>query len=244
MNAFFFFSPITDNDDSNDTRKYVDIFDEEDQSVTEMMIQRKFAKRMETIQPGKGYTSHIDSTQSFFLQFERDQLNLDVISQYIEETSGNFAPIDPKPGSIFAALYPEDNCWYRSSIEAIDGSGFLVKFIDYGNVCRVDRIGKIAESAICDLPAYAKHCALRKPKGMKAFSEEAEKRFVELCANGATILDVVMTKPGLPAAEIDIFIDGKSIADELTSLCDANKNVLEKTTESNDSENLMSPNEY
>lgn len=231
-------------DEKGDTKKYVDIFDEEDQSVTETMIQRKFGKRMETIQPGKGYTSHINSTQSFFLQFERDQLKLDVISQYIDETSGNFAPIDPKPGSIVAALYPEDNCWYRSSIEAIDDSGYLVKFIDYGNVCHVDRIGKIAETAICDLPAYAKHCSLRKPKGTKTFSEEAEKKFIELCANGATILDVVMTKPGLPAAEIDIFIDGKNISEDLIPLCDANEHVLEKTTESNDSENLLSPNEY
>lgn len=230
-------------DERDEARKYVELYDQDDKSVTEMMVQRKYAKRLETIQPGKGFTSHINSTQSFYLQFEMDQLKLDVISQYFEEAKDNFAQIDPKPGSIVASLFPEDNCWYRTRIETVEENGFLVKFIDYGNLCHVDKIGKIAEAAIVELPAYAKHCSLRKPKGIKAFSEKAEKWFIELCANGATILDVVMTKPGLPTAEIDIFIDGINIADTLTSFTNANENELDHTTESHDSENLVSPNE-
>lgn len=226
-------------DEQNDCKNFIELLSgDKNESVTDMLVERKHAARLEIVQAGKGYTSHINNTQSFFLQFEMDQLKLDVISQYFDENSAGFEKVDPQPGDVVAALFPDDTCWYRSKVEAVDGDGYLVKFIDYGNLCRVEKIGKIAEAAIIELPAYAKHCCLRKPKGIRRFSDEAELKFAEICANGATILDVKMVKPG-EAAEVDITLNGKNIAEDLRSLCDAANDELNKTIESNDSENLL-----
>lgn len=225
---------------ANDRISFVELFNS-GENVSDLLVQKNQARRLETIQPGKCFTSHINSLSSFYLQFEMDQLKLDLISQYFEEACGEFEKVDATPGAIVAALFPDDGCWYRSKVESIDDDGFTVKFIDYGNLCHVDRIGKIIEPAIVELPAMSKHCSLAKPKGVKRFSEEAERKFVEICANGASILDVKMIKPG-EAVEIEIFFNGRNVAMELRALCDAANDFLGSTIDSYESGNLMSPN--
>ncbi|CRK93088.1 CLUMA_CG006466, isoform A [Clunio marinus] len=209
---------------------YIDLF-VESESLTEKLIQNGFAHRLDTIEDGRGYTSHINSLSSFYLQFEIDQLKLDLISQYFEETKGNFEKIDGKEGDIVAALFPDDNCWYRSKIESIEDKSFMVKFIDFGNVCLVEKIGLIAEQTIIELPAMSKHCCLSKPKGIKDYSEAAEKKFIEICDNGATIVNVSMVEPGNPV-EIDISVDGKNIAEDLMILSEPfENNIMESSSD-------------
>lgn len=222
-------------------RNFVELYNG-DENVANTLVDKNYAHRLEILEPGKGYTSHINSTSSFYLQFESDQLKLDVISQYFEEAQGEFEKVeDAKAGDVIAALFPDDECWYRTRIEDVDGEEYNVTFLDYGNVCTVKKIGKISEPAIISLPKMSKHCSLAKPPGIKRFSEAAEKKFEEICAGGATILDVKMVKPGEPT-EVELFLDGKNIVDDLIPLCDAVDGLLDKTLESNDSgmENLMS----
>jgi len=87
----------------------------------------------------------------------------------------------------------------------------------------------------------SKHCCLLKPKGVKRFSEAAEKKFVDICANGATILKVKGSpfRPG-EAAEVDVFVNGKNIASELIPLCKPFKDHIDSV--SNDSGIAMSQN--
>lgn len=214
----------------------VEMFDH-NENVADVLVSKKFARRLDMIQGGKCYTSHINSLSSFYLQFETEQLTLDLISQYFEEAGGKFETVDAEPGKIVAALFPEDDNWYRSRIESIEKNGeYMVTFIDYGNTCLVKKIGEIAESAIKELPSMSKHCRLTKPKVIKKFSEAAEQKFINICENGATILEIKSSplKPG-EAAEVEIFLNGKNIADQLIPLCNP--------FESNDSGLSMSLNE-
>lgn len=226
------------NDLSDDHKNFLELFNGND-NVVDSLVEKKLVVRLEMIAPGKGYTSHINSLSSFYLQFEMDQLKLDLISQYFEESKGKFEKVDPQPGDIVAALFPDDDCWYRTKIESIESDGYLVSFIDYGNTCVVKEIGKIAEPAIKELPAMSKHCSLSKPSSIQNFSDEAEKKFIDICANGATILDVrsLPFKLG-EAAEVELFENGKNIVDQLLPLCSRNAK-----DESAGSEILMSHNE-
>jgi len=223
---------------------YVELFND-DENIADVLVSKKFARRLEMMQSGKCYTSHINSLSSFYLQFETEQLTLDLISQYFEEAGGKFEEVEATPGSIVAALFPEDDCWYRSRIESIDGtSEYTVTFIDYGNTCVVKKIGNIAESAIKELPSMSKHCRLIKPKVVKKFSETAEQKFVDICENGATILEIKRSpvKPG-EAAEVEIFLNGKNIAEILIPLCNPFEGLMNYTADSNDSAMMLSQNE-
>lgn len=222
-------------DAQQDCLNYVELFNG-DANVADLLASNKLASRLELIKPGKVFTSHINSVTSFYLQFESDQLKLELISQYFEQSKGNFEVVEAEPGMIVAALYPEDDCWYRTKVEAVESDGVLVSFIDYGNSCLVKKIGKIAESTIQELPAMSKHCSLKKPKDVDSFSEAAEKRFIEICAGGATILDVrsAPIKPG-EAAEVEIFLEGQNIVEQLLPLCETSIGILDITNESIDS---------
>lgn len=224
-------------------RNYVELFDVTT-NFSDLLVQKKYAVRLEMIQAGKCYTSHINSLSSFYLQFETDQLKLDLIARYFEDASGKFEKVEPKPGDIVASLFPDDGSWYRTRVESVDDDGYTVSFMDYGNTCVVKEIGEIAETTIKELPAMSKLCCLSKPKGINQFSDAAEKKFVEICANGATILDIQSSpiRPG-ETAEVEVYLNGKNVVVELIPLCNPAEVDLDQTIESNASENLMSPNE-
>ncbi|KAG5684859.1 hypothetical protein PVAND_014069 [Polypedilum vanderplanki] len=198
-------------------KSYIELF-YNDENISDVLVQKKFASRFEIFLSGTGYTSHVNSITSFFVQLEVDQLKLDLIASIMERANGKFSKVkEPKVGQIVAAKFPDDDCWYRSKIESIESDGFIVAFIDYGNACLVKEIGTIDES-ITELPAMSKACTLSKPKGLTSFSEAAEKKFLDITANGATILDIKVMKPG-DVTEVELFCDGQNIIDSLTPLC-------------------------
>lgn len=216
-------------DAENECKKFVELFNEIG-NVSDVLVDHKFAHRLEIIPPGKAYTSHINSLSSFYIQFEIDQLKLDLISQYFEEANGNFDKVEAKEGTIVAALFPDDECWYRARLEQVENSSFSVTFIDYGNTCLVKQIGRNSEpgsQTIWELAPMSRLCFLAQPKSIKSFSDKAEAKFVEICANGATILDVkcLPVNPG-EAAQVELYVNGKNIIDELIPLCEVADGVM------------------
>lgn len=192
------------------------IYDNE--NVVDLLVRKKYAQRIETFSSGNGYTSHINSLSDFFVQLEEDQLKLELISSIIDSTNGKFEKVkNPKVGQIVAAKFPDDNFWYRSRIQSIDKNEFTVEFVDYGNACLVTEIGEI-DASISELPAMSKHCTLAKPKNLLSFSEEAEKKFLEITANGATILYIKNVKPG-DIVEVELFCNGQNIFEQISPLC-------------------------
>lgn len=117
------------------------------ENISDFLVKKNLAKRIEIVQSGKGYTSHINSLSDFYIQLERDQLKLDLISKIFDRTNGKFDKVnDPKVNQIVAAKFNDDECWYRSRIESIDEDGYMVKFIDYGNYSITKEIGVLEDS--------------------------------------------------------------------------------------------------
>lgn len=196
---------------------YIELF-HDNENITDLLIEKNYAQRFEIFTSGSGYTSHINSITDFFVQLEVDQLKLDLIASIMDRANGKFEKVvDPKVGQIVAAKYPEDDGWYRSKIESIENDEYTVKFIDYGNSCLVKEIG-IIDATIAELPAMSKHCALYKPKNIVSFSDAAEKEFINITANGETILHVKIIKAG-DITEVELFCDHQNIIDKLTPLC-------------------------
>jgi hypothetical protein len=190
-------------------------------NVADLLVEQELAHRMEIISPGSCncYTSHVNSIDDFYIQLEPDQLKLDSISTIMDDAKGNFKPIDNVViNQMVAAKYPEDDCWYRSVIQEIRDDGFIVNFIDYGNSCLVKEIGEI-DTRLAEIVAMSKHCTLSKPKNVISFSEEAEKKFEEITANGATILYFKTVKLRGNITEIELFCNSQNICDQLIPLC-------------------------
>ena len=154
----------------------------------------------------------------FYIQLEEDQLKLDLIAKIMDRANGNFEKvIKPQVGQVVAAKFSDDDSWYRALIEEINDDVYAVKFIDFGNVSETKEIGVLDET-IVELAQLSKRCRLLKPKNLINFSEAAENKFSEICANGATILQAKLIKPG-DVTTVELFCDGKNIIDSLASLC-------------------------
>lgn len=202
---------------ATEQKTYIELY-YNNESIADLLIGKNYAQPIEIFQCGSGYTSHINSISDFFVQLEVDQLKLDLIASIMDGAKGKFDKVvDPKVGQIVAAKYPEDDGWYRSKIESIENDGFIVKFIDYGNSCTVKEIGVIDQS-IAELPAMSKRCTLHKPKNIVSFSDSAEKEFIDITANGETILHVKVVKPG-NITEVELFCQNQNIIDKLAPLC-------------------------
>lgn len=202
---------------ATDHMNYIELY-YNNESIADLLIGKNYAQPIDLFVSGSGYTSHINSISDFFVQLEVDQLKLDLIASIMDGAKGKFDKvIDPKVGDIVAAKYLEDDGWYRSKIESIDNDGFIVKFIDYGNSCSVKEIGVI-DQLIAELPAMSKRCTLFKPKNIVSFSDGAEKEFIDITANGETILHVKVVKPG-NVTEVELFCKNQNIIDKLAPLC-------------------------
>lgn len=198
-------------------KTYVEIFSKND-NVGEQLIEKNLAKRFEIFQSGPCFTSHINSLNDFYIQLEEHQFKLDLIADIMDKAKGNFEKVkNPKVGQIVAAKFSDDDGWYRALIEEINADIFAVKFIDYGNLSETKDIGMLDETII-EMPQMSKRCRLLKPKNFINFSDAAEKKFAEICANGAIVLQVKVIKLG-DVTTVELFCNGKNIIDSLASLC-------------------------
>lgn len=193
---------------------YIELFNNE-LNLSDKLISLKLASPVEIIQNGTGFTSHINSISSFYLQMEYDQLKLDAISKYIEESEKTFQKVEGVKGQIVAAKFEDDGCWYRAEILSKRNNKYLVSFIDFGNICECDQIGLIEET-IAKLPRMSKHCKLQVDEKPITLPTTIDEEFKTICANGATILRVAMIKPGDPI-EVSVSIDGSNLIDMLLS---------------------------
>ena len=164
------------------------------------------------------FISHINSISDFYIQMEQDASSLEAVSNILE--SEEKIELDGASiGQICAALYPEDNKWYRAKCIGSREGKFKVHFIDFGNRCWTKRIAELSNlPKIFEIPNYAKHCELQNTSSIAEWSEEAEKKFVELSADGETIFVVQMKKPDKKAL-VELFMNEKSVHDELIELC-------------------------
>ncbi|XP_072754733.1 protein tudor isoform X2 [Anoplolepis gracilipes] len=130
--------------------------------------------------------SHINSPNEFWIQAESSISELEVMSDRLRDAESFLALNNLDIGTICAARYPEDECWYRARIIARCEIGTEVLYMDYGNSAVTEEL-RILPEDIVNIPILSKRCTLEKPSHIAAWSEEACDKFKELAAEGATM---------------------------------------------------------
>lgn len=188
------------------------------EDITKYLIRADFGHPLEVVESGqKCFISHINSIEDFYVQMEQDSSNLEAVTNLISQGEKSEI-LDFSTGLICAALYTEDNAWYRAKIIDFRDKEFEVHFIDFGNRCWTSQIAEISQLPIFEIPNYARHCMLKKPSNIASWSEEAEKKFIELAAAGETTFVVNMKKPD-EKVQVELFINDESVQKMLSELC-------------------------
>ena len=112
------------------------------------------------------HISSIESPSAFYVQLASCENELsELLTTMSESYSIDHETVQTENiqiNTICAAVYEEDNLWYRGSVTAINNDGTCsVLFVDYGN--RVDIVSsevKVLKPEFQVKPAYAVHCCL------------------------------------------------------------------------------------
>ncbi|XP_017033401.1 protein tudor [Drosophila kikkawai] len=201
------------------TVSYVNLFiDGED--VAKKLINDGFAKPLEYVPSGTTcYISHVNGICDFYIQLERDSKALELIEMFLRDEE------NPKPlerfekGSIVAALFEDDELWYRAKLlKQLPDGKYEVLFIDYGNKSTTSKCLLLSEE-IASLPSLSKKCSLQLPEEYTSWSPEAEAKFAELTGEGELIFTTQLVKPGEDQVIIQLLLDGENINERLLPLC-------------------------
>ena len=94
-----------------------------------------------------------ESPSRFWIQLESEKQKIDdILNQmfdfYSESTDESLKPAVVSPGDAVAALYPEDESWYRARVESVEGEQVTVMFLDHGNTETVglDNIRRLSQA--------------------------------------------------------------------------------------------------
>ena len=115
------------------------------------------------------------STPSQFWVIDVNELsNLDILTKELNKFASSAAamPLSAEytKGCLCCALFTEDKVWYRAVILNCDGSGYTVRFIDYGNECTTPATNVcMLPSSFMSQPPKAVQCSLF---GIEPFNRE------------------------------------------------------------------------
>lgn len=194
---------------------YIELFNE-GKNVTDTLVEKSLVNKLCIVPSGPVYICHIISALNFSVQMEKSTTALNAIIDYRSIYKKQEIK-NPKPGMIVMALYKEDKGWYRAKIISVLKDGFKVDFIDQGDSGIVGEIGAIQNEVIANISPLAFKCSLIIPQGLSKFSEMAEKKFVEIAANGTKKFDLKMIEPGCHnGAFVEVLCDGVNIANIIT----------------------------
>lgn len=106
-----------------------------------------------------GKICYVNSVEEFYVQLEDSVDELDKVIEKLGDAA-EFEPISElKVGSICAALWFEDEQWYRAKILEFCDVGYHVQFIDYGNKAKCEEFRQLPEELSLIHP-LAKCCCL------------------------------------------------------------------------------------
>ncbi|XP_055385301.1 maternal protein tudor isoform X2 [Condylostylus longicornis] len=217
----------------SEKKNYVNLFID-NSNVAKTLCSKELVKRLEIVESGEScFISHINGLADFYIQMESYSDGLEAIASYLTGYSqfplipSNNASSENIIGTICAAIFPDDNEWYRAKILSETDSGFEVLFIDFGNTA-ITTEARVISDDIANAPYLSKRCCLRMPNNILEWSQKAEEKFVELAAGGETVFVVDLKKPG-EAAVVDLTMGDTNLLDILQPLCEENVNVKSKT---------------
>lgn len=182
--------------------------------------------------------SHINSPNEFWIQAESSISELEVMSDRLRDAESFLALNNLDIGTICAARYPEDGCWYRAKIIAHCETGTEVLYMDYGNSAVTEEL-RILPEDIVNIPILSKRCMLEKPSHITMWSEEACNKFKELAAEGATMFQFENLDEDDPM-HVRLNLNGTSVVDLLLATLENISSEIEEITEKSPEEEIIS----
>ncbi|XP_068085143.1 tudor domain-containing 6-like [Anabrus simplex] len=160
---------------------------------------------------------HVTSPTSFWVHFTKDMPLLEEIAEKLLLCESCDALPDPAIGSVCAALFPEDEQWYRAEILSCSENGIEVFFIDYGNSSLSTDL-RCLPTEVLNIPRVAKHCYLMLPEAWTTWPLAAEEHFLNISGNDSKSFQITILREGNPAG-VSLSYDGIRVEDEILKDC-------------------------
>lgn len=202
--------------EQDDKTTYINLFANK-VNIGDVLVSEKHGQPMqfetEATYP-TGFISHVNSPSEFWIQLENACGDLERIADQLERDAGTFGTLnDMSPGTLCAAVFPDDDNWYRARILSNTVAGLEVLFIDYGNSCTCTNLRELPEDLVMT-PALAQKCCLQKPNGVLQWSPTATETFKEIAADGRSIFVVHKLVPG-ETTIVQLYLDDQDITQHL-----------------------------
>jgi tudor domain-containing protein 1/4/6/7 len=224
-----FFEPVT----ASRSHQFINLF-HKTENVTNFLIENELAEELDLIVSDTTcFVSHVNSVSEFFIQYEKDGDKLDEMAGILGNNE-NFPLLEGsiEVGQICAAVFPDDECWYRSMILSQSENIVEVLYIDYGNHATVSRSKlKQLPEACALVPALAIKCSLELPIDVFKWSDEAELQFKDLTNAGETIFTIQLIEPDDPSV-VHLWLDGENIGQQLALSCEKVESNFDMITKS------------
>jgi hypothetical protein len=209
-------------------------------NVREVLIEENLALPDQVVPKSNsvGFVSHLNSPSEFWVQLENCVEELEWVAEQLSGSESFSELEDLAPGALCAALFPDDQMWYRARILSNTVAGIEVVFIDYGNSCTICSLRELPEDLVM-LPPLAQKCSLQKPGNLTTWGPEMVRKFSEISADGQTTFDIKKLSTG-ETALVELLVDG---VDVTTLIIPKTEDVRVKNFEGLDSMVLLKENE-
>ncbi|KAJ8968977.1 hypothetical protein NQ317_001098 [Molorchus minor] len=196
--------------DQDEKMSYVELYSN-GENIKDILIRENLALPMELSVDSKstGFVSHINSPSEFWIQLENCVEELEWIAEQLSGAEDFLELDDLTPGTLCAALFPDDEMWYRARILSNTIAGIELLFVDYGNSCMSNSLRQLPEELVVT-PPLAQKCSLQKPDGITYWTPEAVNKFQEMAAEGQTIFTVRKISTG-ETSTVQLFIDEQDL---------------------------------
>ncbi|KAK5646934.1 hypothetical protein RI129_005398 [Pyrocoelia pectoralis] len=191
------------------------------QDVAEILLQEGLAVKLELEVESSctGYISNLNSPSEFWIQLENSVADLEWIAEQLMSAT-NFPELeDLTPGSLCAALYTDDEMWYRARILSNTIAGIEVLFIDYGNSCTCIGLRQLPEDLIMLAP-LAQKCSLQKPPGILQWSSQATDEFKNISADGVTVFNIDKLSTG-ETLIVRLLLNSEDVSEKLLPITES-----------------------
>lgn len=184
-------------------------------NVREVLIEENLALPQEIEQETNtfGFLSHLNSPSEFWIQLENCVEELEYVAETLSAVEDYPELEDLAPGKLCAALFPDDQMWYRARILSNTVAGIEVLFVDYGNSCTCCNLRDLPETLVM-LPPLAQKCSLQKPDGLNIWGPEMVRKFNEISAEGQTTFNVKKVTTG-ETASVELLLNEVNVIDLL-----------------------------
>lgn len=158
--------------------------------------------------------AHANSPADFFVHFQDKMDDLNLIAMELGKAD-ELQVLDNSTveiGSIVAALYPMDGFYYRAKVVERHENGFNVLFMDYGNICLVEKMLQLPDILKTIVP-LATNCSLADER-LAQFTDTERNQFMNFMQEDPEpTFQVEAIQTAIPKSIVHLYRDGFEVLD-------------------------------